>query len=68
MTEDSGDFRRHAAAEAAAGHPYPPLVLTSDRRFPRGNPRTEGRLVTALDALLASGEAIEGEHWLQPPD
>ena len=68
VTEDSGDFLRRAIAEAAAGRPYPPLVLTSNRRFPRGNPRTEGRLVTALDALLASGAEVEGEHWLQPPD
>ena len=68
MTEDSGDFRRHAVAEAAAGRPYPPLVLTSNCRFPRGNPRTEGRLVIALHALLASGAEVEGEHWLQPPD
>ena len=68
VTEDSGDFLRRAIAEAAAGRPHPSLVLTSNRRFPRGNPRTEGRLVTALDALLASGAEVEGEHWLQPPD
>ena len=68
VTADIGDFRRLATAEAAAGRPFPPLVLTGNRRFPRGNPRTEGRLVTALDALLASGAEVEGEHWLQPPD
>ena len=68
VTEDRGDYRRLAAAEARAGHPYPALILTSNRRWPRGHPRTVGRLVRALDALLASGVPVEGEHWLAPPD
>ena len=68
VTADIRDFRRLAAAEARAGRPFPPLILLSSRPWPHFNPRISARLVTALDALLASGEAIEGEHWLQPPD
>ena len=68
VTEDRGDYRRLVAAEARAGRPHPALILTSDHRWPRANRRTLGRLVTALDALLASGAEIEGEHWLAPPD
>ena len=68
VTEDRGDFRRLAAAEASAGRPYPRLVLASPRRWSRRRGWTEGQLVNALDALLASGETIEGEHWLTPVD
>ncbi len=68
VTEDRGDYRRLGAAEARAGRPYPALILTSDHRWPRGNRRTLGRLVNALDELLTSGAAVEGEHWLAPPD
>ena len=69
VTADIGDFRRLAAAEAAAGRPFPPLILLHSRPWPGRNlSGAARRLVTALDALLASGEAVEGEHWLQPPD
>lgn len=52
VTEDADDYRDP--------HEQP--------AWPRGRPRTVGRLVRALDALLRSGEAIEGEHWLTPVD
>ena len=68
VTQDLGDFRVLAAAEARSGRPHPALILTSDHRWPRANRRTLGRLVNALDALLTSDVAIEGEHWLAPPD
>ena len=68
VTEDRRDYRRIAAAEARAGQPQAALILTSNRGWPRGNPRTVGRLVRALDALLRSGETIDGEHWLTPVD
>ena len=68
VTADIRDFRRLAAAEARAGRPFPPLILLSSRPWPHFHSRVSARLVTALGALLASGEAIEGEHWLQPPD
>ena len=68
VTEDRGDYRRIAAVEVRSGGQHPGLILTSNRRWPRGHPRTVGRLVRALDALLRSGETIEGEHWLTPLD
>ena len=64
VTEDRGDYRRLARAEVRSGRSHPGLILTSNRRWPRSRPRTVGRLVRALDALLASGVTIEGEHWL----
>ena len=68
VTEDRRDYRRLAAAELSSGRRHPGLILTSNRRWPRGNPRTLGRLVTALDALLTSDVEVEGEHWLTPID
>ncbi len=68
VTEDRRDYRRLAAAERSAGRQHPGLIVTSNRRWPRGNPRTFGRLVNALDALLTSGAPVEGEHWLAPLD
>ena len=64
VTEDRGDYRRIGAAEARAGRPYPRMILTDNHAWPRGNRRTIGRLVNALDALLASGVEVQGEHWL----
>ena len=68
VTEDRGDYRRLANARILADQPHPGLILTSNRRWPRGNRRTVGRLVRALDALLRSDATIEGEHWLTPVD
>ena len=68
VTEDRRDYRRIASAEASAGRSQVGLILTSNHGWPRGNPRTVGRLVNALDALLRSSETIEGEHWLTPVD
>ena len=68
VTADIRDFRRLASAEAAAGRSPPPLILLHSRPWPHFGSRISGRLVTALDALLASGAEVEGEHWLQPPD
>jgi predicted nuclease of predicted toxin-antitoxin system len=52
VSENVGDFRRIEAHALANGEPVAQLIFTSDRQFPRGNPRTTGRLVHALDALL----------------
>lgn len=68
VTEDRGDFRRLGAADVRAGRSYPRLILTDDHAWPRGNRRTIGRLVRALDALLRSDVTIEREHWLMPVD
>ena len=70
VTADVRDYRAMAAAAAAVGEPYPALILTDPRIWLRGpvRDRAGGRLVRALDALLRSGETIEGEHWLTPVD
>lgn len=70
VTADIGDYRAMASAAASAGYPYPALVLTDPRIWypARVRDRAGSRLVRALDALLRSGEAIEGEHWLTPLD
>lgn len=70
VTADIGDYRAMAAAAAAVGNSYPALVLTDPRVWypARVRDRAGGRLVRALDALLRSGETIEGEHWLTPVD
>ena len=52
VTENVPDFRRLEAATLAKGGPSPLLVFTTDRQFLRGDPRTIGRLVNALDSLL----------------
>ena len=68
VTEDRRDFRRLARAEVSGGRPHPALVLLSPRAWRRRNRIAIGRLVRALDALLASGAMVEGEHWLVPPE
>lgn len=65
LTEDAAGFRILAAEELAQGRSHPGLILTSNRRFPRSDPRTVGRLVTALDELLSGGLDLAGqEYWL----
>lgn len=64
VTENVVDYRPLAADAMRAGRPYPALISTSNRAYPRASRRTAGRLVTALDALLTTRDAIPGEHWL----
>ena len=70
VTENSKDFRPMALAELRVGRPYPTFIFTDNQSWlrTRSGTRAGGRLVTALDALLTSGAAVEGEHWLAPPD
>ena len=64
VTENVMDYRPLAAAATRAGRIYQGLIFTSNRAYPRVNGRTAGRLVVALDTLLTTRDAIEGEHWL----
>jgi predicted nuclease of predicted toxin-antitoxin system len=65
VTENVVDFRPLAAAAVSAGRAHPALILTSNRRFPRHDPRTLGRILAALDELLASHpELSDSEYWL----
>jgi predicted nuclease of predicted toxin-antitoxin system len=54
VAENVQDFRRLEADALARAQPRGPLIFTTDRQFPGGDPATIGRLVTALDALLAA--------------
>ena len=65
VTENVVDYRPLAADAMRAGRDSPAIIYTSNRAYPRANRRTAGRLVAALDALLAARDAIESEHWLE---
>ena len=66
VTENVVDYRPLAAQELQDGRSHAGLILTSNRRFPRHESRTAGRLVTALDELLSGDlEATSLEYWLQ---
>lgn len=64
VTEDVADFRALASASLRAGRPCPPLIFTSNRRYPRSVRRTAARLVIALETLLKTRDSLDGEHWL----
>ena len=66
VSENVRDFRRLEAHALAAAQPRPPLIFTTDRQFPRGDPATIGRLVTALDALLAAEPDLVTALFLKP--
>ena len=53
VTDDVG-FRSIDAEHRTRGKAHYGLVFTSNRRFPRGRPRTVGRLVRALDRFLST--------------
>jgi predicted nuclease of predicted toxin-antitoxin system len=66
VTENVQDFRRIEADALARGQPTARLVFTSNRQFPRGEPATLGRLVTALDALLVTTPELTTALFLKP--
>jgi hypothetical protein len=64
VTENVSDFIPLEAAALAEGRPVPRMILTTDRQFPRGQPRTFGRLVTAIDALMRETPNLAGSIFL----
>ncbi len=52
VTENIRDFRPLEGGLLADRSHHAGLIYTSNRRFPRGDPATTGRLIGALDALL----------------
>ena len=65
VTENVRDFRPLAVEELRQGRSHAGLILTRNRRFPRGDPQTFGYLITALDRLVtADPETANVEHWL----
>ena len=52
VTENVRDYRQlEAELLAGSGHHHG-IICTSNRQFPRGDPRTMGRLTRALEAIL----------------
>lgn len=65
VTENVPDFRQMTLEYHSQGRVHAGLIFTNNRRYPRHDRRTAGRLVTALLALLASTAVMTGrEHWL----
>jgi predicted nuclease of predicted toxin-antitoxin system len=67
VSENVADFRRIEMAALSRSENPARLIFTTDRQFPRGDPRTLGRLVRALDALLAAHPALATALFLKPP-
>lgn len=66
VSENVQDFRRIGANALAHAQPVARLIFTTDRQFPRGDPATLGRLVAALDALLATEPDLATALFLKP--
>lgn len=69
VTENVRDFRPIAREWQAMGKVHFGLVLTTNRAFPRADPRTTGQLVRALSDLLEveTGPSLASnrEIWLR---
>ncbi len=66
VSENVQDFRRIEANTLAHSQPVARLIFTTDRQFPRGDPATLGRLVSALDGLLAANPDLATALFLKP--
>jgi predicted nuclease of predicted toxin-antitoxin system len=63
VTENVADFAELHRQSVVRGDPHAGLVFTSPRRFPRTR-RSIGRLVQALDRLVADGPpGLDGQTW-----
>lgn len=70
VTDNQRDFIALHRRRIASGHDHEGLILTTNRRFPRGQPATTGKLVVALELFLHStARSIARNpsfiHWLQ---
>jgi len=67
VTENVADFCPIADRFDQRGKLHHGLIPVHPAKYPRGDPRTIGRMVTALEELLAkhhSEEATSLRHWL----
>jgi predicted nuclease of predicted toxin-antitoxin system len=66
VTENVADFSMIADVYDQRGQAHHGIVLVPAGRYPRGNPRTIGKMVKALDEL--AGEQVAAptspRHWL----
>lgn len=66
VTDNVADYRPLLARAIQGGHAHPGVVFTTNRRFPRGDPRTVGRIVLALHELLEESPSLaHREFWLE---
>lgn len=70
VTDNQRDFIPIHHRCIASGHDHNGLILTTNRRFPRGQPGTTGELVVAIERfLLTTAPSIARNpgfiHWLQ---
>lgn len=65
VPENVIDYRPLALLELQRGHSHAGLIFTTNRRFHRHDPRTAGRIMAALETVLALElETTSLEHWL----
>jgi len=67
VTENVRDYAPLADAHDGRSEQHFGLVLVPAQRYPRGQTRTVGRLIAALDVLLASvptNDPTSLRHWL----
>ncbi len=65
VTENVVDYRPIAEAWRQRGSDHAGMIFTSNRRFPRRDARTIGRLIVGLEKLFAAEQDLAGqEHWL----
>lgn len=70
VTDNQRDFIPIHRRCIAGSHDHKGLILTNNRRFPRGQPATTGKLVVALERFLhTTAPSIAHNpsfiHWLQ---
>lgn len=70
VTDNRSDYQPLEAEWRARGESHHCLILTSNRRFPRGRQRTVGRLVRALHRFLSAEATAYADspsftHWLR---
>ncbi|PZR65395.1 MAG: hypothetical protein DLM63_11825 [Solirubrobacterales bacterium] len=67
VSENIGDFTSLAGAADQRGHAHYGLILVDPAKYPRGNKRTVGHMVTQLERLLhdhPGDDATSLRHWL----
>ncbi len=69
VTDNIDDYLHIVAEQERTGITHHGVILCTSRQFDRADPRTIGRMVDALDALLRSDAAnttpFNQRHWLR---
>jgi hypothetical protein len=65
LTDNVRDFRRFEFDALAKGLAIPRLIYTTNRQFPRSDPRMLGRLVNAIDSLMRERAGFSASIFLR---